>query len=201
VPYRVAVAASGRGSNLAALLSALGPASSARVVLVLSNRADAGALDLARAGGIPTAVFGDPADAGAWLGALGAHRVDLVVLAGYLKRVPPTVVSAYRGRIINIHPALLPRHGGPGMYGLRVHQAVLAAGDADTGATVHVVDEEYDRGTVLAQARIPVRRDETPEALAARVLEVEHQLLPEAVRRAAEAGHPVPFTLTTEHST
>jgi phosphoribosylglycinamide formyltransferase 1 len=201
VSYRVAVAVSGRGSNLAALLRGLGPGSPARVVLVVSNRADAGALDLARANGIPTAVFGDPADAGAWLGALRAHRVDLVVLAGYLKRVPPAVVSAWQGRIINIHPALLPRHGGPGMYGLRVHQAVLAAGDAETGATVHLVDEEYDRGAVLAQARVSVRPGETPDALAARVLEVEHQLLPEAVRRAAEAGHPVPFTLTTERTT
>lgn len=199
--YRVAVAASGRGSNLAALLRTFGPGAPARVVLVLSNRPDAGALELARAAGVATAVLGDPADAGAWLGALQSHAVDLLVLAGYLRRVPAPVVAAWRGRLINIHPALLPRHGGPGMYGLRVHEAVLAAGDRESGATVHLVDEEYDRGAMLAQARVPVQAGDTPARLAARVLEMEHQLLPEAVRRAAEAGHPVPFTLTTEHRT
>jgi phosphoribosylglycinamide formyltransferase-1 len=198
VSYRVAVAVSGRGSNLSALLNALGRDEPARVVVVLTNRADAPALDHARARGIPTVVLGDPLDAGAWLAALTAHRVDLLVLAGYLKRVPAEVVAAWRGRIINVHPALLPRHGGPGMYGLRVHAAVLAAGEAETGATVHLVDEEYDRGAVLAQARVAVRPGDTAEALAARVLAVEHRLLPEAVRRAARAGRPVPFTLTME---
>jgi formyltetrahydrofolate-dependent phosphoribosylglycinamide formyltransferase len=192
--YRVAVAASGRGSNLAALLRALGPTGPARVVLVLSNRPDAGALAVAREHGIATAVLGDPADGAAWQAALAAHRVDLVVLAGYLKLVPPEVVREWSGRIINIHPALLPRHGGPGMYGTRVHRAVLEAGDRESGATVHLVDEEYDRGMVLAQARVPVLPGDTPETLAARVLAVEHRLLPAVVLRAAEAGHPVAFT-------
>lgn len=191
--YRVAVAASGRGSNLAALLHHFGPGAPARVVLVVSNRPEAGALALAREHGVPTAVLADPSDGEAWLMALRAHRVDLLVLAGYLKLVPPAVVRAWAGRIINVHPALLPRHGGPGMYGSRVHQAVLAAGDRETGATVHLVDEEYDRGAVLAQARVPVVPGDTPEAVAARVLAVEHRLLPEAVRRAAAAGRPVPF--------
>jgi formyltetrahydrofolate-dependent phosphoribosylglycinamide formyltransferase len=193
VTYRVAVAASGRGSNLAALLRALGPSGPARVVLVLSNRPDAGALAIAREHGVATAVLGDPSDASAWQSALGAHRVDLLVLAGYLKLVPPGIVREWAGRIINVHPALLPRHGGPGMYGARVHQAVLDAGDRETGVTVHLVDEEYDRGAVLAQARVPVLPGETPESLAARVLAVEHHLLPAAVLRAAAAGHPVAF--------
>lgn len=200
MPYRVAVAASGRGSNLAALLRALESAPIARVVGVFSNRPDAGALSLARAHDIPTVVFSDPADADAWLLALGAHEVDLVVLAGYLKRVPAAVVRAYAGRIINIHPALLPRHGGPGMYGHHVHEAVLAAGDPVTGASVHLVDEEYDRGPVLGQAQVPVLPGDTPEALAARVLEIEHRLLPAAVLEAARAGRPVPFALDTAHT-
>jgi phosphoribosylglycinamide formyltransferase-1 len=198
VSYRVAVAVSGRGSNLLALLQAFRGDPRVEVVLVLSNRPDAGGLSIAREHGIAVAVLSDPADPQAWLGALGASRVDLLVLAGYLKLIPPAVVKAYVGRIVNIHPALLPRHGGPGMYGPRVHEAVLAAGDRESGATVHLVDEEYDRGAVLAQARVPVLPGDTAATLAERVLKVEHQLLPAAVRRAAEAGHPVPFTLIAE---
>ena len=139
------------------------------------------------------------AERSAWLGALGTSPIDLLVLAGYLKLVPPAVVRAYAGRIINIHPALLPRHGGAGMYGRRVHEAVLASGDQESGATVHLVDEEYDQGAVLAQARVPVRPGDTPATLAERVLGVEHRLLPAAVRRAAEAGRPVSFTLNAEN--
>src|SRR5690348_12310147 len=113
---RVAVAISGRGSNLAALIAALPAGSPAEIGLVLSNRAAAGGLEIARASGVPTLVLADPSDASAWIDALAAHRIDLVVLAGYLKLVPPRVVDRYRGRILNIHPALLPAFGGPGMY-------------------------------------------------------------------------------------
>jgi formyltetrahydrofolate-dependent phosphoribosylglycinamide formyltransferase len=189
---RVAVAISGRGSNLAALLAALPAGAPAEVALVLSNRAAAG-LELAEARGIPTVVLADPADGRAWLEALAAHRIDLVVLAGYLKLVPPAVVERYRGRIVNIHPALLPAFGGPGMYGRRVHEAVLAAGERTSGATVHLVDEVYDRGAVLAQERVPVLPGDTPDTLAARVLAVEHRLLPAVVLAAAAAGRPVPI--------
>jgi phosphoribosylglycinamide formyltransferase 1 len=189
---RLAVAISGRGSNLAALLAALPASGPADVALVLSNRAAAG-LELARERGITALVLADPADAREWLDVLAAHRVDLIVLAGYLKLVPPEVVERYRGRIINIHPALLPAFGGPGMYGRRVHEAVLASGAAVSGATVHLVDEVYDRGRVLAQARVPVLRGDTPDTLAARVLEVEHRLLPAVVLAAARAGRPVPL--------
>jgi formyltetrahydrofolate-dependent phosphoribosylglycinamide formyltransferase len=191
---RLAVAISGRGSNLAALLAALpaGGAGPAEVALVLSNQAAAG-LELARERGIPALVLADPANAWEWLDALAAHRVDLIVLAGYLQLVPPEVVERYRGRIINIHPALLPAFGGPGMYGRRVHEAVLASGAPVSGATVHLVDEVYDRGRVLAQARVPVLPGDTPDTLAARVLEVEHRLLPAVVLAAAAAGRPVPL--------
>lgn len=188
---RLAVAISGRGSNLASLLEALGPEAPAGVVLVLSNRAGAPGLDRAREIGVPAVVLADPADAGEWFRLLEQHRVDLIVLAGYLKLVPPGVVARYRGRILNIHPALLPEFGGPGMYGRRVHEAVLASGAGESGATVHLVDEEYDRGPILAQRRVPVRADDTPERLAARVLEVEHRLLPAVVLAAARAGRPV----------
>ena len=188
---RIAVAISGRGSNLESLLKALVPGAPAEVVLVISDRVDAGGLSLPRARGIPAEVLADPANAEEWLPLLGRHTVDLIVLAGYLKLVPAAVIGAYRGRIINIHPALLPDFGGKGMYGKRVHRAVLASGARETGVTIHLVDEVYDRGAVLAQARVPVLPGDTPELLAARVLEVEHRLLPAAVLAAAEAGHPV----------
>jgi len=197
---RVAVAVSGRGSNLEALLRALGPAAPARVALVLSNRADAGALEVAAAHGVPTQVLGDPADPAEWLAGLERHRIDLVVLAGYLKLVPAAVIARYRDRIVNVHPALLPAHGGRGMYGHRVHQAVLDSGDRESGATVHLVDEVYDRGAILAQSRVPVLPGDSAERLAARVLEAEHRLLPAVVLAAAAAGRPVPLSETVELS-
>lgn len=192
VSYRIAVAVSGRGSNLQALGDAIRGVAGVEIAVVVSDR-DAPALAWARQQGWPAVRLGDPGDASEWLALLGEHRTDLLVLAGYLRLVPAAVVGQYRGRILNIHPALLPRHGGPGMYGRRVHAAVLAAGDPESGATVHLVDEEYDRGEILAQERVPVQPDDTPESLAARVLAAEHRLLPVVVLAAARAGRPVPI--------
>lgn len=169
-----------------------------RVVLVISNQADAGGLAVAAESGITTHVLNDSADPAEWIRVLAQAGVDLVVLAGYVKQVPGEVVAAYRDRIINVHPALLPRHGGIGMYGRRVHEAVLAAGDAQSGATVHLVTEEYDRGPILGQARVPVLPGDTPDTLAARVLDSEHRLLPAAVLAAGRAGRPVPFSLEAD---
>ena len=171
--------ASGGGSNLQALLDALGPAAPARVTRVVSNRPDAGALERARQAGIPTTVLRDPTDATELLSALAGS--DLVVLSGYLKLLPAPVVARFRDRTINIHPALLPRFGGPGMYGRRVHEAVLASGAQESGATVHYVDEHFDRGPIIAQRTVPVRADDTADTLARRVLAVEHELLPQVV--------------------
>ena len=201
MPMRVAVCISGRGSNLGALAGALPPGGPADVVLVMSNRPDAGGLALARERGIATHVLRDHADGAEWIAELERARADLVVLAGYLKLVPPAAIAAYRERIVNIHPALLPDFGGAGMYGLRVHRAVLDSGAAESGATVHLVDEQYDRGAILAQARVPVERGDTPESLAARVLEAEHRLLPAVVLAAARAGRPVPLPAMMESST
>ena len=197
---RVAVAVSGRGSNLEALLRVLGADAPARVVLVVSNRADAQALDRAREHGVPAEVLSHPADATEWLDRLAHHGVDLLVLTGYLKLVPAAVIARYRDRILNVHPALLPAFGGRGMYGHHVHEAVLASGARESGATVHLVDEVYDRGRILAQARVPVLPGDTAETLAARVLGVEHRLLPAAVLAAAAAGHPVALPETVESS-
>lgn len=189
-PVRVAVLASGGGTNLQALLDALHNSPLARVARVVTNRPDAGALARARLAGVPAAVLRDPGDPAELLAALTDARADLVVLAGYLKLVPPPVVARFHWRMINIHPALLPAHGGPGMYGRRVHEAVLASGAAESGATVHYVDDQYDRGPIIAQERVPVRPGDTAETLAARVLEAEHRLLPRVVLELARQGLP-----------
>jgi formyltetrahydrofolate-dependent phosphoribosylglycinamide formyltransferase len=188
---RVAVFASGGGTNLQALLDACRPPAAATVVLVVSDKATAGALDRARSADAATAVLHDHRDATEILGVLEAHAIDFVVLAGYLKLVPVDVVTAYEGRMINIHPALLPAFGGKGMFGRRVHEAVLESGAGLSGPTVHLVSTEYDRGRILAQWPVPVRPDDTPDTLAARVLAVEHQLLPAVVLAAARHGHAV----------
>lgn len=184
---RVAVCASGGGSNLGALLEALRRSELAQVVLVLSNSAKAGALSRAKEAGVAAEVFDDFRNGEEWCYRLESRQVDLIVLAGYLKLVPKPVITQYRGRIINIHPSLLPKFGGPGMYGHHVHEAVLAAGEKISGATVHLVDEEYDRGRVLDQDHVPIYRNETAESLAAKVLKVEHRLLPRVVLRLAKA--------------
>jgi len=185
---RIAVAISGRGSNLEALLRAMQADGPAEIVLVITDKADAAGLEHARRRGIPVTVLSDAAAPDAWLQSLRQARIDLLVLAGYLKLVPAGVVAAYRGRIMNTHPSLLPAFGGKGMYGERVHRAVLASGARETGVTVHLVDEAYDQGPILAQSRVPVLEGDTAERLAARVLEAEHQLYPAALARFLEEG-------------
>jgi phosphoribosylglycinamide formyltransferase 1 len=177
------VLVSGGGTNLQALLDALHDSAIARIARVISNRPDAGALDRARRSNVPAVVLKQPGDATELLGAL--HDIQIVVLAGYLKLVPAAVVKQFRGRMINIHPALLPDFGGPRMYGHHVHEAVLASGATESGATVHFVDEVFDRGEIIAQERVPVQRGDTPDTLAARVLEAEHRLLPRVVLQLA----------------
>jgi len=187
---RIAVLASGEGSNLQAILDhfdRLGDARAGDVVLVASDRADAGALNRAVGRGLPAVVLqaaarpgGAPLDA-----LLHDHRIDLVVLAGYLRLVPAEVVARFRGRMVNVHPALLPAFGGAGMYGQRVHHAVLEAGVRVTGVTAHFVDEVYDRGRIIAQWPVPVFPRDDAGTLAARVLRVEHILYPRVVAAVA----------------
>jgi formyltetrahydrofolate-dependent phosphoribosylglycinamide formyltransferase len=184
-PRRIAVLASGGGSNLAALFAHFDHGDAAavgRIVAVASNRADAGALARAAARGVATTHLADPADGVALCAWLAAQAADVVVLAGYLKLLPAEVVRAFPGRVLNVHPALLPAFGGTGMYGQRVHAAVVASGARITGVTIHFVDEHYDRGAILAQWPVPVFPHDTPADVAARVLRVEHQLLPRAVQ-------------------
>jgi phosphoribosylglycinamide formyltransferase 1 len=178
---RLAVLASGGGSNLQALIDAHARGDlPAPVVLVIANRAQAGALERGSRHGIPAVFVGrkDHADPEARiLELLREHRVDLVVLAGWLALVGPRLLAAYPGRVLNIHPGPLPRFGGQGMYGEHVHAAVLAAGVPSSGPTIHLVNERYDEGPILAHVEVPVHAGDTPESLARRVLREEHNLL------------------------
>jgi phosphoribosylglycinamide formyltransferase-1 len=179
-PLGVAVFASGGGTNFQALLDHQRADSPWRIVLLVANR-EAGAVERARAAGVPVAIIPTkdrtPAEvADESLEVLDIYGVDVIALAGYLRLLPARLVARYRGRIVNIHPALLPEFGGEGMYGMNVHRAVLAAGSTVTGATVHFVEEEFDQGAILAQERVPMQPGDTPEDVAARVLAVEHRL-------------------------
>jgi phosphoribosylglycinamide formyltransferase 1 len=187
---RIALLASGNGSNVEALLTAMQePDFPAEPVLVFCNRPGAGVLDKAKQRGVPTAVVDQAGfdnreafDQEA-LRSLHAVRPDLLCLAGYMRILSPDFVAAFKGRMLNIHPSLLPKFGGPGMYGIRVHMAVLAAGEKESGATVHWVEEAIDTGAIVAQEKVPVLPGDTPKSLAARVLEVEHRIYPQALRR------------------
>ena len=185
----LALFASGGGSNAQAILDAIQAGRlPAAARLLVADRPGIGALDRAARAGVPSVVL-PPADyastdafADALLGALREHEVDFVALAGYLRHIPPAVVSAFRHRMLNVHPSLLPAFGGAGYYGLRVHRAALEAGVRWTGCTVHLVDEHYDTGPIVLQQPVPVEPGDTPETLQRRVLAAEHRLFPEALR-------------------
>jgi phosphoribosylglycinamide formyltransferase-1 len=189
----IAVFASGRGSNFEALLKAIEQGTlSARVTLLVSNKAEAGALEIARSRNIPAFYITQqqfPSEDGyvaKLFELLGQHRVELIALAGYLKRIPSRVIERFRNKILNVHPALLPLFGGAGMYGMHVHEAVIISGVKVSGATVHVVDEEYDRGPIVMQKVVEIADDDTPQTLAAKVLRVEHEIFPLALKAFAE---------------
>lgn len=191
---RLAVIASHEGTTLQAVLDAVAdgrlPAS---VAVVISNNRESGALRRARAAGVPAlhlslATHPDPEQLdGAILDALTEARAELVLLAGYMKKLGPRVLQRYGGRIVNTHPALLPKFGGQGMYGNRVHEAVLASGDTETGVSIHLVDGEYDTGRVLAQCRVPVLPGDSVADLAARVQKREREFVVETLGSLAEA--------------
>jgi phosphoribosylglycinamide formyltransferase-1 len=188
MPLKVAVLASHTGSNLRALTSAAArPHCPFTVALVISNNSTSGALAHARELSIPALHLSgrthpepDHLDH-AMLAALREHHIGLVVTAGYMKKIGPATLDTYAGRILNIHPSLLPRHGGPGMHGQHVHESVLASGDTVSGASVHHVTAEYDEGPVIARQEVPVLPDDTPQTLAERVLAAEHSLLPATI--------------------
>jgi len=178
---RLGFLVSGRGSNMLAILNDCKAGKlDAEPAVVISNNADAGALEFAGEAGIPafhlsTQTHAEKLD-DVITDTLKSHAVDWVILAGYMKKIGPQLLEEFQGKIFNIHPSLLPTHGGKGMFGLHVHESVLASGDSETGVTIHLVDCEYDKGRILAQEKVPVEADDTPEVLAARVLTLEHQL-------------------------
>jgi phosphoribosylglycinamide formyltransferase-1 len=201
---RLGVLVSGRGSNLEAILEAIsaGELPRTEAALVVSNRPGVRALEVAARHGVPARVlarsaFVDSTARDAAIGAaLGEAGVGLAVLAGYDQLLRPAYFAAFSGRTINIHPSLLPRHGGRGMMGLAVHRAVLAAGDEETGVTIHEVTPELDAGPVVARARVAVRPDDTAETLAERVLAVEHRLLVATIASLARDGFPASASAT-----
>lgn len=181
--------ASGRGSNMLAIIDNCKAGKlDAEPVVVISNNADAGALVYARKAGIPAFHLSSNTHEDESVldqemtDTLKSHNIDWVILAGYMKMIGSKLLEEFRGKILNIHPSLLPRHGGQGMYGLHVHEAVLASGESETGVTIHMVDGEYDQGRILAQEKVSVEADDTPESLAARVLKVEHELYSETLQ-------------------
>jgi len=185
---RIAVFASHNGSDLQAVIDGCKCGQiAAEVCLVISNNSTSFALERARREGIPTRhlssrQYPDEEElAQAMLRALDEAGTDMVMLCGYMKKVPEVVVRRFEGRIFNIHPALLPKHGGPDMYGIHVHEAVIRDGDEETGVTIHRVSNVIDGGEIVAQTRVPVLSGDTPEILAARVLEREHSFLVEVL--------------------
>ncbi len=190
---KIAVFASGRGSNLQAILDAIQHnALRAHVCVTVSNNSSAGALAIARTNKIPAIHLSErqfPSEDALvtrLFRLLDDHKADFIALAGFMKKLHPAIIQRFRHRIANVHPALLPAFGGVGMYGMKVHEAVLASGAKISGATVHLVDEEYDHGPILLQETVPVLSHDTPESLAARVLAVEHRIYPMALNAFAE---------------
>jgi formyltetrahydrofolate-dependent phosphoribosylglycinamide formyltransferase len=190
---KIGVLASGRGSNFSAILTAIAAGKlHAQVQVVISNNPDPGVFELARAQQIPTVQLSrklfssDSAFDEAFLETLQKHQVNFLVLAGYMKLLAPKIIQTFPNQILNIHPALLPAFGGKGMYGHFVHEAVLQAGCKVTGVTVHLVNEEYDRGPIVLQRCVLVEETDTPETLAARVLQIEHASYWQALQLFAE---------------
>lgn len=190
---RLVVLTSGGGSNLQSIIDAVDRGEiNAKIAAVFADRADAFALERAKNAGIP-AILVNRRDKTAFpdkdafnrkmADEINKYAPDLIVLAGYLSILPPEIVKNYKNRIINIHPSLIPKFCGMGFYGIKVHAAVLAAGETESGATVHYVDEGVDTGGIILQRSVPVIDGDTPETLAARVLEVEHEILVESIKK------------------
>lgn len=183
------VFASGSGTNFKAIIEACKRNDiAANITGLITNKPEISAIDHARNNSIPYKVIppesypSRKAFAEALITQLNSWNADLIVLAGYLKKIPEVVIETYPDRILNIHPALLPKFGGKGYYGLKVHQAVLAAGEKESGCSVHIVTNEFDEGPVLGRSKVPVKENDTPEELAKRILKKEHQLYPKVIQ-------------------
>ena len=196
---KLGILVSGRGSNMTAIINACAQGKlSASVEVVISNNKDSLALVLAQEKNIKTVHLGssthpdcDSLDI-AMKDTLYECNVDYVILAGFMKKIGPKTLLAYKGKIINIHPSLLPKYGGQGMFGMNVHRAVIEAGEKESGATIHLVDGEYDEGAILAQQTVAVAPEESPESLAAKVLKIEHVLFAETIQKIIDGSIILP---------
>jgi len=181
----IAILASGSGTNALNIINYFKNSDKARVALVISNKSKAGVIEKAMLADVPVMLltgrnhFEDKRLSGFLL----RQKIDLVVLAGFLLLVPPHLVAAFPNRIINIHPALLPKYGGKGMYGMKVHEAVIANKEKESGITIHYVNEKYDEGQVIFQARCPVEAGDTPETLAQKVHQLEYEHFPKVIEK------------------
>ena len=185
--HSLIIFASGRGSNAQAIFDYFKKNGGAKVSLIVSNKADAGVLDIAKNEHIPFLIIDKHTINEALLvKQLIDSNPSLIILAGFLWKVPDAVLNAFPGRIINIHPALLPKYGGKGMYGHHVHEAVIASGAKYSGATVHLVTPDTDVGPIILQGVVAVADTDTPESLAAKVLQIEHRILPQAIQLVLE---------------
>jgi len=182
---RIAVFASGSGTNAENIIRFFRPAENIEIRLVLSNKPGAKVLERAEKLGIETVVFtrDELYNSGHVLQKLLDHKINFIVLAGFLWLVPESLVKAFPGRIVNIHPALLPGYGGKGMYGARVHEAVIANGEKESGITIHYVNEKYDDGDIIFQARCPVGEYETPDSLTAKIHQLEYEHYPRIIEK------------------
>lgn len=182
---RIAIFASGSGTNAQAIIDYFARRKTAEVALVASNKEDAYVLERARNAAVPAWHFTSQMlkQETPVLDKLRKHRIDFIVLAGFLLKIPDAIIAAYSAKIINIHPALLPLYGGKGMYGMKVHTAVIEAGEKESGITIHYVNQEYDKGDVIYQARCPVHAEDTPESLAQRIHTLEHKYFPRVIEQ------------------
>lgn len=179
---KIAILASGSGSNAEEIIKHFQHSSKGKVVLIGSNKADAYVLDRAKKFEVPTFTFNrSQMEAGELTQKLQDLEVDFVVLAGFLQKIPVNLIHAYPDQIVNIHPALLPKYGGKGMYGMKVHQAVKDSGDTETGITIHLVNEHYDEGKIIFQAAVTVEPSDSPEAIAQKVHQLEHKYFPNVI--------------------
>lgn len=185
----IAVLASGSGTNAENIIRYFQEKSSACVALVLTNRQNAFVLERARGLGVSCFHFpkSDWESGDAILSVLREHKIDFVVLAGFLARVPDVILYAYSNKMINIHPSLLPKFGGKGMYGDRVHEAVIAAGEKESGITIHYTNEHYDEGAIIRQVKCPVLPEDTPEELAQRIHVLEYETYPKVIEELIES--------------
>jgi phosphoribosylglycinamide formyltransferase-1 len=182
---RLAIFASGNGTNAQRIIEYFSGHPTITVNLILSNKPDAGVVDRAKNLGVETMVFNRLSfyETGMIPEKLTSYRIDFIILAGFLWLIPKNILTAYPGRIINIHPALLPKYGGKGMFGNRVHEAVIAAGDPESGITIHHVDENYDEGRIIFQAKCTITEKDTPESLAVKVHQLEYRYFPEVIEQ------------------